>query len=108
MQGEGQAIFKDWALSQQPRDIENLNHLGKSLGTCPYYGSRAAAGAADVVPVFGICVLDVAEIFLFSFKVCIPYPSLVHKATRDSLGLCVKGREKQANLRNFPTPFFLL
>ena len=50
-----------------PCDIEDLVSLGEKFATCPYYASRASLAEADVV--------------------VLPYLSLMHKATRESLGL---------------------
>lgn len=51
-------------------DIEDLVDLGSKLGTCPYYGSRR------MVPISDLVVL--------------PYQSLLHGATRESLGINLK------------------
>ena len=51
-------------------DIEDLVHLGRRIGTCPYYGSRSVAPAADLV--------------------VLPYQSLLSKSSRESLGLNLK------------------
>ncbi|KAJ8440039.1 hypothetical protein Cgig2_020527 [Carnegiea gigantea] len=55
---------------QEPLDIEDLVHLGHQLGTCPYYGSRRMAPAADLI--------------------VLPYQSLLSKSSRESLGLNLK------------------
>ncbi|KAJ7527554.1 hypothetical protein O6H91_16G060900 [Diphasiastrum complanatum] len=65
-----QQQFKQELLDSVPLDIEDLVRLGKKLTTCPYYGSR------QVIPVADIVVL--------------PYQSLLHLATRDSLGVKLK------------------
>lgn len=44
--------------------------LGTKLGTCPYYGSRRSLPSADLV--------------------VLPYQSLLHAPTRESLGLNLK------------------
>ena len=49
------------------RDIEDLAHLGRELGLCPYYGSRRAMPLADVI--------------------AMPYSYLLHAKTRSSVGL---------------------
>ncbi|CAH9088546.1 unnamed protein product, partial [Cuscuta europaea] len=56
---------------QGPLDIEDVVHIGRQLGTCPYYGSRNLAPKADLV--------------------VLPYQSLLSKSSRESLGLCLKG-----------------
>ncbi|XAR50639.1 RNA helicase [Bertholletia excelsa] len=58
-------IYQDGAL-----DIEDLVSLGRRMGTCPYYGSRGAVPAADLV--------------------VLPYQSLLSKSSRESLGLNLK------------------
>ena len=65
-----QHLFADRLLAA-PRDIEEAAGLGRWMETCAYYGSRRAAGAADVV--------------------AMPYSVLLHKGTRDSLGLDLRG-----------------
>ncbi|CAN0380583.1 unnamed protein product, partial [Ectocarpus fasciculatus] len=52
-------------------DVEELAALGKASQTCPYYGSRRAVGAAQLV--------------------CLPYNMLVQKSLRDSLGVGLRG-----------------
>ncbi|KAG6788944.1 hypothetical protein POTOM_005022 [Populus tomentosa] len=51
-------------------DIEDLVRIGRSIGTCPYYGSRSMVPAADLV--------------------VLPYQSLLSKSSRESLGLNLK------------------
>lgn len=51
-------------------DIEDLLHLGSKIGTCPYYGSRR------MVPISDLVVL--------------PYQSLLHAGTRETLGINLK------------------
>ncbi|KAI4387407.1 hypothetical protein MLD38_005244 [Melastoma candidum] len=65
-----QREFKDLALQEGPLDIEELVHLGDSLGACPYYGTRNSVPVADLV--------------------VLPYQSLLSKASRESLGLNLK------------------
>ncbi|PKI71046.1 hypothetical protein CRG98_008627 [Punica granatum] len=65
-----QRQFKDQLSQQGAMDIEDLVHLGHSIGTCPYYGSRSMASVADLV--------------------ILPYQSLLSKSSRDSLGLNLK------------------
>jgi chromosome transmission fidelity protein 1 len=52
-------------------DIEELSNLGREMQICPYYGSRNAASYTDVVT--------------------LPYPSLLQKSTRESLGVTSLG-----------------
>lgn len=51
-------------------DIEDLVHIGRNLGSCPYYGSRRMMPIADLV--------------------VLPYQSLLSKSSRESLGLNLK------------------
>eukprot|EP00960_Hanusia_phi_P070589 767339-Hanusia_phi.AAC.4 len=53
------------------QDIEDIVEHGKKIECCPYYASRAAVRSAELVT--------------------IPYTSLVHKATREALGLSLEG-----------------
>ena len=53
------------------QDIEDIVENGKTVQCCPYYASRAAIRSAELVT--------------------IPYTSLVHKATREALGLKLEG-----------------
>jgi chromosome transmission fidelity protein 1 len=62
--------FKDLALAEV-QDIEQLVVLGKELGACPYYGVRHAIPSAQLV--------------------VLPYNTLLHAATRDAVGLRLKG-----------------
>ncbi|XP_024543669.1 ATP-dependent DNA helicase DDX11 [Selaginella moellendorffii] len=62
--------FKEAVVASQPMDIEDLVHLGQKLGSCPYYGSRNSLPMAQVV--------------------VLPYQSLLHAATRESLGINLK------------------
>ena len=62
--------FRDTALATLP-DIEDLHALGKSLSVCPYYASRTAIPAAEVVT--------------------LPYPLLLQKSARDALGIRLEG-----------------
>jgi chromosome transmission fidelity protein 1 len=59
------------AVLSKVQDIEDVVQLGKLTRTCPYYSSREAIKAAELVT--------------------IPYNSLVHKGTRDALGLSLPG-----------------
>jgi chromosome transmission fidelity protein 1 len=58
------------AVLSRVQDIEDVVQWGKKTNTCPYYASRAAVKAAELVT--------------------IPYNSLVHKATRTFVCLCVR------------------
>lgn len=62
--------FRDTALATLP-DIEDLHQLGKSLAVCPYYASRSALPAAEIVT--------------------LPYPLLLQKSARDALGIKLAG-----------------
>ncbi|KAJ2961754.1 hypothetical protein NQZ79_g2978 [Umbelopsis isabellina] len=61
--------FRDHALASV-RDIEDLVAVGKKLHTCPYYGTRQTIKPAQLVT--------------------LPYQHLLHKATRESLGISLK------------------
>jgi chromosome transmission fidelity protein 1 len=79
--GKGAAgcCFKDESVERdlrnmaivQAHDVEELAALGKQLRGCPYFSSRAAlaSGAVDVIGV--------------------PYSAILHKPTRESLGISV-------------------
>ncbi|GAA6010780.1 hypothetical protein JCM11491_002942 [Sporobolomyces phaffii] len=58
--------FRDQALSSV-RDIEDIEDLGRKLNTCPYYGTRRAVKAAEVVT--------------------LPYNMLMQKTAREALGI---------------------
>jgi len=62
--------FRDHALANI-RDIEDMGALGKEIGICPYYASRAAIKPAEIVT--------------------LPYPLLLQKSARDALGISLKG-----------------
>lgn len=62
--------FRDHALATI-RDIEDMGALGKQIGICPYYASRAAVKPAEIVT--------------------LPYPLLLQKSAREALGLSLKG-----------------
>ncbi|KAJ8756103.1 hypothetical protein K2173_024650 [Erythroxylum novogranatense] len=65
-----QRQFKSEASQEVALDIEDLVRLGKSIGTCPYYGSRSMIPRADLL--------------------VLPYQSLLLKSSRESLGLKLK------------------
>ncbi|CAL9241416.1 unnamed protein product [Arabidopsis halleri] len=65
-----QRQFKAESFQQEAMDIEDLVQLGRQMRTCPYYGSRRMAPAADLV--------------------ILPYQSLLSKSSRESLGLSLK------------------
>lgn len=65
-----QKQFKNQVSQQEALDIEDLVHLGKGIGTCPYYGSRSMVPAANLV--------------------ALPYQSLLSRSSRESLGLNLK------------------
>lgn len=52
-------------------DIEETVSLAEDIGSCAYYGSREAAKLAELV--------------------VLPYASLLHRGTRESLGVHLKG-----------------
>ncbi|ROT37810.1 DNA repair helicase [Sodiomyces alkalinus F11] len=62
--------FRDTAHATVP-DIEDLYHLGKTLGVCPYYASRAAIAGTEIIS--------------------LPYPLLLQKTARDALGIKLEG-----------------
>lgn len=62
--------FRDHALARI-RDIEDLASVGAKLGVCPYYASRSAIAAAEMVT--------------------LPYPLLLQRSARDALGISLKG-----------------
>lgn len=62
--------FRDTALATLP-DIEDLFRIGKELQVCPYYASRTAIPGAEVVT--------------------LPYPLLLQKSARDTLGIKLEG-----------------
>lgn len=53
------------------QDIEDMVKLGKQQHTCPYYGSRKGVKSAELV--------------------ILPYNSLLHKSTRQTLDINLKG-----------------
>ena len=61
-----QSLFKDHNLVKI-RDIEELVFLGKKISSCPYYGTRKSVPYAHIV--------------------VMPYNSLIHKQTREALGI---------------------
>lgn len=65
-----QRQFRSEVSQQGALDIEDLVSLGRSIGTCPYYGSRSILPEADLV--------------------VLPYQSLLSKSSRESLGLNLK------------------
>ncbi|CAM6122599.1 unnamed protein product [Calypogeia fissa] len=65
-----QKRFVEEALQGDALDMEDLVDLGNKLGTCPYYGSRRMVPKSDLV--------------------VLPYQSLLHSATRESLGIDLK------------------
>jgi chromosome transmission fidelity protein 1 len=67
---DGDATLRDHALSSV-QDVEELVERGRRLGTCPYYGARTAVPCAHIVAV--------------------PYQSILHERTRESLGIDIDG-----------------
>ncbi|KAL1551550.1 RNA helicase [Salvia divinorum] len=62
--------FASEVIQMEALDIEDLVHIGRDIGGCPYYGSRKMLPAADLV--------------------VLPYQSLLSKSSRESLGLNLK------------------
>ncbi|KAF3763990.1 DNA repair helicase [Cryphonectria parasitica EP155] len=62
--------FRDEALATLP-DIEDLCQLGKKHQVCPYYASRTAIPAAEIVT--------------------LPYPLLLQDSAREALGIKLEG-----------------
>ncbi|KAL1837797.1 hypothetical protein VTJ49DRAFT_3384 [Mycothermus thermophilus] len=62
--------FRDAALATIP-DIEDLHRIGKELQVCPYYASRTAIPAAEIVT--------------------LPYQLLLQKSAREALGIKLEG-----------------
>lgn len=52
-------------------DIEEIAQKGQENDTCPYYGSRKSLQSGQLI--------------------LVPYNSILHKSTRDSLGIDLKG-----------------
>ncbi|TKY64491.1 ATP-dependent RNA helicase DDX11 [Spatholobus suberectus] len=65
-----QQEFRNEVSQKGPLDIEDLANLGRTMGTCPYYGSRSMVQRADLV--------------------VLPYQSLLSKSSREALGLNLK------------------
>lgn len=65
-----QQEFRNEVSQQGPLDIEDLANLGRTMGACPYYGSRSLVQGADLV--------------------VLPYQSLLSKSSRETLGLNLK------------------
>jgi len=53
------------------QDIEEIAQKGQENDTCPYYGSRKSLQSGQLI--------------------LVPYNSILHKSTRDSLGIDLKG-----------------
>lgn len=53
------------------QDIEEITQRGQESNTCPYYGSRKSLQNGQLI--------------------LVPYNSILHKSTRDSLGIDLKG-----------------
>ncbi|KAI9850621.1 MAG: ATP-dependent DNA helicase chl1 [Thelocarpon superellum] len=62
--------FRDYALARV-RDIEEFGVLGRKLGICAYYASRATVPPSEIIT--------------------LTYPMLLHKSMRESLKLSMKG-----------------
>ncbi|KAL6865252.1 hypothetical protein ACP4OV_016403 [Aristida adscensionis] len=65
-----QKEFRSEVSNQGALDIEDLSHIGKKIGTCPYYGARDMIRSADLV--------------------VLPYQSLLLNSARESIGLNLK------------------
>ena len=80
--------FKDKTLARI-RDIEDLAELGKRIGICPYYASRATIRTSEVRrscnSVSEVAVLTCTQI------VTLPYPLLLQENTRKTLDISLKG-----------------
>lgn len=61
--------FRDHAISKI-RDIEDLGNLGKELGICPYYASRAAIPESEIIT--------------------LPYPLLLQQSAREALNVVLQ------------------
>ncbi|XP_051010413.1 ATP-dependent DNA helicase DDX11 [Acomys russatus] len=68
---EQMQLFRDEVLLKV-KDMEQLVALGKEARACPYYGSRFAVPAAQLV--------------------VLPYPMLLHAATRQAAGIRLQGQ----------------
>jgi len=68
---EGKRLDLRDAILAEVADIEDVVALGRKTGACPYYSARAAVRSAQLVT--------------------LPYTSLVHKGTREALGVSLKG-----------------
>lgn len=53
------------------QDVEEIAQKGQENDTCPYYGSRKSLQSGQLI--------------------LVPYNSILHKSTRDSLGIDLKG-----------------
>ncbi|MCJ1382200.1 ATP-dependent DNA helicase chl1 [Xylographa soralifera] len=62
--------FRDHTLARV-RDIEDMGELGKRVGICPYYASRAGIKPSELVT--------------------LPYPLLLQKTAREALDITLKG-----------------
>lgn len=62
--------FRDYVFSEI-HDIESLPSLGQEIGICPYYSVRKGVSSSEVMTV--------------------PYQLLLHKTSRDTLGISLKG-----------------
>jgi hypothetical protein len=86
------------------RDIEELVQLGEKQRACPYYGTRAAVPSVEVRAQSsgaGAPLLAQARTRWSTSKqrlpclpqvVALPYNMLLHRATRESLGVDLKVR----------------
>jgi chromosome transmission fidelity protein 1 len=66
---EMSGLFRDRVVAEI-KDIEDVADLGRELDLCPYYASRPAIAATEVVT--------------------LPYPLLLQKSAREALGVSIK------------------
>ena len=78
--------FRDHTLAKI-RDIEDLGKLGKKIGICPYYASRATIKPSEVKPI-GRPQPRIANVLQI---VTLPYPLLLQKSAREALDISLKG-----------------
>lgn len=78
--------FRDHTLARI-RDVEDLGKLGKKIGICPYYASRATIKPSEVrlIKRPESRIANVLQI------VTLPYPLLLQKSAREALDISLKG-----------------
>ena len=78
--------FRDRTLAQV-RDIEDMGSLGKKIGICPYYASRASIKLSEVRQPHHISFV----FWLMASKIItLPYPMLLQKSAREALDISLK------------------